>query len=54
MGGYALLNTRAHWHLSSDWTLRAKIDNLLDQDYEQALGYNTPGRYVETSLTYRF
>lgn len=54
MGGYALLNTRAHWHLSPDWTLRAKIDNLFDKDYEQAIGYNTPGRYFETSLTYRF
>ncbi|QEW07462.1 TonB-dependent receptor plug domain-containing protein [Nitrincola iocasae] len=54
MGGYVLLNTHAHWQLSSDWTLRAKIDNLFDQDYEQALGYHTPGRYVETSLTYRF
>lgn len=54
MGGYALVNTRAHWHLSPDWTLRAKIDNLFDKDYEQAAGYNTQGRYFETSLTYRF
>ncbi|MFN3881400.1 MAG: TonB-dependent receptor domain-containing protein [Nitrincola lacisaponensis] len=54
MGGYVLAHTRAHWHLSPDWTLRAKIDNLFDKDYEQAIGYNTPGRYFETSLTYRF
>ncbi|WP_151670414.1 TonB-dependent receptor domain-containing protein [Nitrincola schmidtii] len=54
MGGYALVNTRAHWHLSPDWTLRAKIDNLFDKDYEQAVGFNTQGRYFETSLTYRF
>ena len=54
MGGYALMNTRAHWNLSPDWTLRAKIDNLFDKDYEQAAGYNTQGRYFETNLTYRF
>ncbi|MCD8513207.1 MAG: TonB-dependent receptor [Nitrincola sp.] len=54
MGGYVLAHTRAHWHLSPDWTLRAKIDNLFDKDYEQAAGYNTQGRYFETSLTYRF
>ena len=54
MGGYAIMNTRTHWHLSPDWTLRAKIDNLFDKDYEQAAGYNTQGRYFETSLTYRF
>ena len=54
MGGYALVNTRAHWNLSPEWTLRAKIDNLFDKDYEQAAGYNTQGRYFETSLTYRF
>ena len=54
MGGYVLAHTRAHWHLSPDWTLRAKIDNLFDKDYEQAIGYNTQGRYFETSLTYHF
>ncbi|WP_160142058.1 TonB-dependent receptor domain-containing protein [Nitrincola tapanii] len=54
MGGYALVNTRAHWQLAKDWRLSAKIDNLFDKDYEQALGYNTPSRYFETSLTYRF
>jgi vitamin B12 transporter len=42
--GYTLVNLRASWTMAPQWTLRARLENLTDRDYELAYGYNTPGR----------
>jgi vitamin B12 transporter len=42
--GYTLVNLHANWRLAAQWTLRARLENLTDRDYELAYGYNTPGR----------
>jgi vitamin B12 transporter len=42
--GYALVNVRASWLLTSQWQLAARLENLTNRDYELAYGYNTPGR----------
>jgi vitamin B12 transporter len=46
---YALLNLRGRCELGDAWTLRARVENLTDRDYELVHGYNTAGRsgYVE-------
>jgi vitamin B12 transporter len=44
MGGYGLLDLTAAWRLARDWTLRARVENALDKDYELADGYQTAGR----------
>ena len=50
--GYGLLDLRADYRLSPDWVVRAKIDNLLDKQYQTISGYNEPGRLFFLSLRY--
>ncbi len=54
LAGYGLLNLSARAQLSRRLTLRAKVENLLDKDYELAAGYNTAGRGIYASLTYDY
>jgi vitamin B12 transporter len=44
MGGYGLVDLTAAAHITADWTLRARVENLFDKEYEIADGYNTPER----------
>lgn len=54
LAGYVLLNLTAKLQLAKHWTLRARLENLLDQDYELVDGYNTPGRGFYASLAYSY
>ena len=40
---YTLVSLRAEYDLSDSLSLQARIDNLLDEDYETAAFYNQPG-----------
>jgi len=51
-GGYALLNLGAGFDFARHWTIAARLDNLLDRDYQTAAGYNQPGRTVYCSLRF--
>lgn len=42
--GYALLDLSARWQIAAGWSLRARLENLLDKDYVTAGGYANPGR----------
>lgn len=53
MGGYATLDLYADYALNKDWTVRGKVNNLLDRDYETAWGYNQPGRGVFVTLSWQ-
>ena len=52
MGGYGLLGLRGSWQATSELKLEAKVDNLLDKEYQRALyehegvsyGYRQEGR----------
>ncbi|MFC4821952.1 TonB-dependent receptor domain-containing protein [Dokdonella ginsengisoli] len=44
LASYTLLNLRAGFTLSPDWSLAARVENLTDRDYELVRGYNTTGR----------
>lgn len=44
LGGYTLLNLSASKPLGKDFTLTARVDNLLDRDYTLAKDYATAGR----------
>jgi vitamin B12 transporter len=46
MGGYGVLNLTADWNVSKGITLFARIDNVLDKDYELAAGYARGGRII--------
>jgi vitamin B12 transporter len=50
--GFTTLDVRGQYKISRDWTLQANITNLTNQQYENVLGYNQPGRGLFVSLRY--
>jgi vitamin B12 transporter len=54
LAGYVLANLTARFRLAERWTAGARVDNLLDQDYELVDGYNTAGRGLYASLSYSY
>lgn len=44
LGGYAVLTARGEWQVAEDLALYARLENLLDENYQTAAGYGTPGR----------
>ncbi len=48
--GYGLLGLNARIQLSKDWSLLARVDNLLDKQYELASTYATAGRSFYASV----
>jgi vitamin B12 transporter len=51
--GYAILDLRGEYHLDRDWRLQARLENLLDKDYQTAYLYNQPGRGLYLNLRYQ-
>lgn len=52
--GYSLLNLTAQTRLGPHWTVRGKIENLLNKEYTLVTGYNTQGRLALVSVEYNF
>lgn len=51
--GYTVANLRVGYQLSRDWSLKARIDNLFNHQYETADGYNQPDREFWLSINYQ-
>ncbi|MBN1930705.1 MAG: TonB-dependent receptor [Desulfobacterales bacterium] len=51
---YIKLDVSAIWNLHLNWQLGLMIDNLLDEDYEEAVGFPAPGITPRISLRFRF
>lgn len=51
--GYAIVDLRYQHQLAKAWSLRARVENALDKDYETVHGYNMPDRMFFLSLAYR-
>lgn len=43
LSGYGTLDLRADYRLAKDWTIGAKLGNVLDKDYQTNSGYNQDG-----------
>jgi len=43
LAGFATLNLRGSYELNNDWKVSARVDNVLDKDYETVQGYNQLG-----------
>ncbi len=43
LGGYLLVNLAASYDVTKWLQLFARVDNMLDREYEEAYGYGTPG-----------
>lgn len=50
LGGYGIVNLSARYNITKSWYVSARIDNLLDKDYELAYAYNTPKRGAYVTL----
>jgi outer membrane cobalamin receptor len=44
LGSYTLVNLAGSRRLSSSLEVFGRVQNLLDEEYEEAGGYGTPGR----------
>nr|WP_241262700.1 TonB-dependent receptor [Parahaliea mediterranea] len=50
--GYATVGVRAHYELAEGLRLKARVDNLLDKDYQLNAGYNQDGVNFQLGLSY--
>ncbi len=53
LDSYNLLNLRAGWVFSPAWQLELRGDNLTDNNYQPAYGFNTAGRSLYVSLAWK-
>ena len=51
--GYGLLDLAAGWNFHPGWRAQLRLNNLFDEHYELADGYNTPGRNAQLTLTWQ-
>ncbi|MFD1800699.1 TonB-dependent vitamin B12 receptor BtuB [Mixta tenebrionis] len=54
LGGMSLWDLAVAYPVTSQLTVRGRIANLFDKDYETAYGFETPGREFYLSGTYSF
>ncbi len=50
--GYVTVDLRSAYHLTKNWTLSAKLNNLLDKNYQTVNTYNTADRNFFLSIHY--
>ncbi|SJM95224.1 TonB-dependent receptor domain-containing protein [Crenothrix polyspora] len=50
--GYVTVDLRAAYHINKNWMLSAKLNNLLDKDYQTVNTYNTQGMNYFLSIHY--
>lgn len=51
---YTLVNLSGEWHATKSISLFGRVENLMDKEYEDALGYGTPGRSFFAGVSGRF
>ena len=54
LGAFTLFDLGASYYLSENLTLRGRIDNLFDADYEVKSSYNVQERSYYANVTYQF
>ncbi len=52
LDSYVLANLTAQWQVNAAFALIARVENLLDEDYELASTFNTPGRGIYVAMRY--
>jgi vitamin B12 transporter len=53
LAGYSVWSLYASKQIDKEWTLRARLENAFDRQYQLASGYNTPGTGVFVTLQYQ-
>jgi vitamin B12 transporter len=49
---YAIANVTARYSLAADWSVLARVENVFNEQYQLASGYNTPDRGVFVALRF--
>jgi len=52
LAGYTLVNLFGEYRVGGDWSLFARVNNLLDKDYQLVQGFATPGFNVFAGVRY--
>mgnify|MGYP003543650618 CR=1 FL=1 len=52
LDSYVLANLTAQWQVNAAFALIARVENLLDEDYELASTFNTPVRGIYVAMRY--
>jgi iron complex outermembrane receptor protein/vitamin B12 transporter len=53
LDAYSILDVSLNWHLNDSLIVRAVVENLLDEDYQQAVGFPAPGRFLRLGVEWR-
>ncbi len=53
LDAYVTLDLRGEYRIDKAWRVQARLDNLLNEDYETASFYNQPGRGIYLTLRYQ-
>jgi len=53
LGGYGLVDLRAAYQLTKDWSLQANVSNLFDKEYQTNDGYNSLDRVAMFTVLYQ-
>ncbi len=51
---YHLVDVGASWNATESFSIGVKVENLLDEDYREVLGFRTIGRSVHLKAAFRF
>jgi len=54
VGAHSVLDMAVAWRLTRSLQLTARVSNLLDEDYEEIVGFRRPGRALYAGLRGRF
>ncbi|MBK8814244.1 MAG: TonB-dependent receptor [Methylococcaceae bacterium] len=52
IGGYVTVGLRGAYHIDKNWMISAKLNNLLDKQYQQVHGFNQADRNFFVSIHY--
>ncbi|WP_168171466.1 TonB-dependent receptor [Lacimicrobium sp. SS2-24] len=53
LSGYTEVALAARWHLSNNLSFSLSLDNLLDKNFQQSVGFIDPGRQARAGIRYR-
>ncbi|MCB1705024.1 MAG: TonB-dependent receptor [Halioglobus sp.] len=52
LGDYHRVDWVLRWQLARAWQIQASVDNVLDENYETAVGFSGPGREFRLGVTF--
>ncbi|MBE9561455.1 MAG: TonB-dependent receptor [Proteobacteria bacterium] len=53
LAGYGIVNLAGEYNVNKNLTLRMRVENILNKDYETVYSYNTPNQFWFFSLNYQ-